>query len=282
MHPKTFPYTAGMDVCGRVEEVSEDVKGFSIGDTIVASNGMTPEGGMAEYMVVPASEAVLKPKSVSIEEAAASSSSITALDAVGDVKGKRVLVLGGSGGVGTAAIQLAKRAGASFIVTTSTQKELSASLGADLVLDYREKDWWTQKEFFDNKLDVIIDAVGGNGHWKKSQKVLKTKNEGGKFVAVCGDDPKPDMSTVLKALGFMLSLPWRPLSTQIRPRKFPSYRLLFPEDTQKGREQVMEKIQDGAITVVVDTMLPFTEAGVQDAFAKIASGHAHGKVVVKM
>jgi NADPH:quinone reductase-like Zn-dependent oxidoreductase len=286
LHPKAFPYTPGMDVCGVVEQVAPGANGFKVGDVVVASNGLAPQGGMASYMVVSASQAIVKPEIIPMEQAAASSSAITALDALqvyGDVKGKRVLVLGGSGGVGSAAIQLAKRVlGAAFVATTSTQLELCRELGADLVVDYRSQDWWTHPEFVKDKLDLIIDAVGGNQHWIKSHGVLKPGKEGGKFVAVAGDDPHPNMGTYRKVLGFALTLPWRPLWSELWSGKLPYYKLLLPGDTQKSRRAVLERLEDGSLRIILDSTLPFTEEGVRRALGAVAGGHAHGKVVVKM
>merc|ERR1719174_2719410 len=111
MHPSKFPYIPGMDVCGTVEEVSTDVVDFKVGDVIVASNGMDPIGGMAEYMAVSTDNAVLKPGKISVEEAAACASAVTSRNAILDYvkKGERVLILGGSGGVGSSAITIAKK-----------------------------------------------------------------------------------------------------------------------------------------------------------------------------
>jgi len=252
-------------------------------------------GGLAEYMLVDADQAVLKPDNVSVEVAAASSSAITALDAVAAVisttnnnstaiEGKRVLVLGGSGGVGSAAIQLVKRVGgASFVATTSTQAELCQSLGADEVVNYRNQDWWTHEDFINNKFDVIIDTVGGKNHFDKSHAVLKTRRDGGCFVAVAGDDTVPDMTTWWKALKYMFGLPIRPMATKLSPGRHPAYIHIFPGDNvAKGRQTVLEKLGDGSLKIPLHQILPFTEEGVRKAFEIVASGHAHGKVVVKM
>ena len=95
MHPNKFPFVPGMDVCGTVVDAngSQDVQE---GDVIVAANGISPQGGLTEYMAVSKSEVVLKPDKVGVLEAAASSSAITARNAVLDhvKEGDRVLILG--------------------------------------------------------------------------------------------------------------------------------------------------------------------------------------------
>merc|ERR1712232_756799 len=187
----TLPYVPGMDVCGRVEEVSEGLSEFKEGDIIVASNGMTPVGGMAEYMLVDPSLAALKPLSVDITQAASCiTSAATAFNAVKYIKeNDRVLILGGSGGVGSSAITLAKLSGASYVVAVSTQQIMCLKLGADEVINYTQRNWWEVEEYQSNKFDVIIDTVGGGNFYDKGTNVLKTGKDGGYFIAVTGDDP---------------------------------------------------------------------------------------------
>ena len=107
LHPKSFPFVPGMDVCGKILNPNGSTD-FQINDVVVAANGISPQGGLAQYMAIKKSEAVHKPDNVNILEAAASSSAITARNAVLDhvKEGDRVLILGGSGGVGSAAIAL--------------------------------------------------------------------------------------------------------------------------------------------------------------------------------
>lgn len=284
MHPERFPYVPGMDVCGKVVNANDSTK-FRVGDIVVADNGMTLIGGMAEYMAVPESEAVLKPTSLPEPQSAASSSAITARNAVMDYvsKGDRVLILGGSGGVGSAAITIAKKhADASFIATTSTQVDLCKSLGADVVIDYRKDNWWDME--WEKKFDVIIDTVGGGNFVNKANRVIKTRTQGGTFVAVVGDDPKPDATSWWKAIKWAASLPGRPLYTWFRRRTLPKYVLLMPYDSQKGRKQVLGWMEEKAFDVHLDDKSPhpFTIEGVREAFRTVASGHAHGKVVVVM
>jgi len=289
IQPSKFPFVPGMDVCGVVQDPNGSTV-FQKGDIVVADNGMSPQGGLAEYMVVPQSEAVLKPSSVSVIEAAGSSSAITARNAIFDYcagSTSRILILGGSGGVGSAAIQMAKRHNkASFIATTSTQAEMCKSLGADRVIDYRQENWWEIKEFQNEqqKFDVIIDTVGGGNYVDKAEHVLKGRKEGGHFIAVTGDNPKPDAQTLWKTIqfltGFLLA---RPLYNFIMARHLPKYTVLMPYDEAKGRQDVLTFLEDKKLKIALDDdPLPFTKEGVCKAFQKVASGHAHGKVVVSI
>jgi NADPH:quinone reductase-like Zn-dependent oxidoreductase len=118
LKPPAWPYVPGMDVCGVVEEIGAGAVsgfggGFSVGDIVVATNGANAWGGLAELMAVDAKLAAPKPDNLSpVMAAACPVSAVTALHMVEKEakvkKGDRVLVLGGSGGVGTAAVQLAK------------------------------------------------------------------------------------------------------------------------------------------------------------------------------
>uniref|UniRef100_A0A7S2GWZ4 Enoyl reductase (ER) domain-containing protein n=1 Tax=Helicotheca tamesis TaxID=374047 RepID=A0A7S2GWZ4_9STRA len=284
LRPK-LPFVPGMDVCGVVEAVTDKVKDFKVGDIVAANNGFMPVGGMAEYMLVDASLAVFKPPSVDIIQAAACSSAVTSLHSVKNVKkGDRVLVLGGSGGVGSSAIRLAKNAGASFIATTSTQHAMCSSLGADEVINYNEENWWERDTFRNNPFDIVIDTVGGGNFYGKAVHVLKSNKRGGHFIAVTGDDPKPDLTTWFKAIRFLIKIPGRPLWTRIRRAKYPRFTTLMPYDETNGLAQVLALIEKGDLEIILDesSPLPFTEEGVKTAFKTQGYGHAHGKVVVKM
>jgi NADPH:quinone reductase-like Zn-dependent oxidoreductase len=284
MH-QPFPFIPGMDICGEVVD-SNGSANFKNDDVVVASNGLSPVGGMAEFMAIDMGEAAILPHGVSREQGASSSSAVTARNAVMDyVKaGDRVLILGGSGGVGSAAIQIAKtHAKASFIAVTSTQLDLCEELGADRVINYNDVDWWTVEEYQRKKFDVVIDTVGGGNFYGRAEKVLKTGKEGGTFVAVTGDDPQPDCSTawkVMKFFGYMLT---NVIYTKLKTRTLPNYVPLYPYDLAKSRKEVLEWMGQGTLTIKLDgDPLPFTVAGAREAFIKVGSHHAHGKVVVKI
>ncbi len=284
IHPSSFPFVPGMDVCGVVLDANGSTN-FNAGDVVVAANGVSPVGGMAEYMVIREEEAVIKPPNVPINESAASSSAITACNAVMDYvrKGDRVLILGGSGGVGSAAIQIAKKhGGASFVAATSTQIDFCKSLGADLVVDYRETNWWEKD--WGERFDKIIDTVGGGNYINRAHLVLKPGAEGGRFVAVTGDETKPDCTTWWKAIKFFARVSGRLIYAWLFQRRLPGYTLLMPYDFPGGRKQVLHWMQEKSLNVKLDEVspLPFTEEGVSKAFQVVASGRAHGKVVVAM
>ena len=284
--PPSMPYIPGKDVCGIVTAVDTGSK-FKVGDCIVGSKDMEGHAGMAEYIVLYESRSCLKPPAINpLEAAACADSAITAMRAVTAAKirqGSRVLILGGSGGVGSAAVQLAKLAKPSFLASTSTQHDLLASLGVDLPIDYRSTNWWEQQDFQENPFDVIIDCVGGGDHYSKARQVLKSKWSGGRFVAVVGDDPNPLVQRIDQLLVFAMRMLWKPIWTFFCPW-VPAYVMVVSSTEASWLEKVLGLLAEGKLKIVLDpaSPLPFTAAGVKRALEIQASHHAHGKVVVKI
>lgn len=154
----------GSDIAGIVQAVGANVTEFGPGDEVFGSTwdpAATPSGTFAEYAVAPANRLIAKPAELTFEEAAASvMSGITALIAMRDVgevgPGKRVLINGCSGGVGTLAVQIAKALGAQVTGVCSTRNlEFVQSLGADHVIDYTKEDFTRGTQ----RYDVILDNV---------------------------------------------------------------------------------------------------------------------------
>ena len=156
----------GMEVSGVIESVGRDVKDFKKGDEVMALTGFDG-GGYAEYSSVTAIDGdekkgmvVLKPSNLSFERAAAlPAGALTALLHLQKVqvgKGKKILIYGASGSVGTFAVQIAKYYGAEVTGVCSTANiELVKSIGADKVIDYTKEDFTQTAE----KYDIVFDAV---------------------------------------------------------------------------------------------------------------------------
>jgi NADPH:quinone reductase-like Zn-dependent oxidoreductase len=292
-HPP-FPYVPAHDICGTVVELDpSDNTGikFKVGDEVVATWSEIALGGLAEYALADASRTVLKPPRVSAAEgAAAANSAGHALRIVrekGRVQaGERVLVLGASGGVGTALVQLVKQAGASYIAATSTQEQLMRSLGADEILDYRSRDWWTVEEFKTNQFDVIFDLVEGAAGWEraKSSGVLKRGVAGGRFVAVTMMNPRQPFHTVGDMAGFMSGILWRWTWTRVASLCVPLNTPVLSGVDGETLTEVLAAVDAGRLKVVLDprSPFPFTLEGVVAAFQLQDSMHAHGKVVIQV
>ncbi|WP_458780536.1 NAD(P)-dependent alcohol dehydrogenase [Arthrobacter sp. D3-16] len=174
----------GMDVAGVVESVSPDVTGFAPGDEVIAMLGAR-FGGHAEYVTVPQNGAVThKPRNLGFEEAAALVfGGITAQAFLGRANltlGAEVLVIGASGAVGTAAVQLANLAGAQVTaVCSGGNANLVQSLGARRVIDYTKEDFTQLAETY----DIIVDCVG-NVPFSRLQPLIKPE---GALLSVIAD-----------------------------------------------------------------------------------------------
>lgn len=171
----------GMQIAGVVESVGKNVQRFDIGDEVFASTGMS-FGGYAEYKCMPENSAIAKkPTNMSFEEASAvpipGLGALALVKKSGVEKGKKVLVCGASGSVGTFTIQLAKYFGGEVTaVCSSGNFKLAKSLGASKTIDYNKEDFTKSKI----KYDCVIDAIG---------KTLKSACKGiiapnGKFISM--------------------------------------------------------------------------------------------------
>lgn len=163
-----LPFTPGSDLAGIIKKVGEDVKHLSVGDEVF---GFVAFGALAEEVVVSANSCFPKPKSMDFPVAAsfmmAYGTSFHALKDRGQLKeGETLLVLGASGGVGLAAVELGKLMGATVIAAASTDEKLALcqEYGADKTINYKKEDLKSKiKELTNNRgADVIYDPVGGN------------------------------------------------------------------------------------------------------------------------
>lgn len=194
----------GMDVAGVVEEKGDKVsENINVGDEVFGSAGTN--GSLAEYTIVDPKHIALKPSSVSFAEAATLNvTHITSLQGLRDYgklqEGDRVLIIGASGGCGTAAVQLASTLGAKDIVGVCSGRnaELVRSLGATDIIDYTQQ---TVRDFYlsgeqtevpeEKKFDVIYDTAtnSGAGEDYKDTCMQLLKKDGerhGQYVAICG------------------------------------------------------------------------------------------------
>lgn len=169
------PFAPGGEVCGEVVALGEGVSGFAVGDRVLA---LTGHGGFATHMVLDATRAVKVPDGMPSEDAACFIFTYgTSLHALKDraalQHGETLLILGAAGGVGAAAIELAKAMGASVIAAVSSEDkaDFCTAIGADQTIIYpRQMDRDAQRAFSDKvkdltggaDVDVVYDAVGGD------------------------------------------------------------------------------------------------------------------------
>lgn len=277
--PYRLPLILGNDVAGVVVRVGSQVRRFTPGDEVYARPDKDRIGTFAEFIAMDESAVAIKPKTLTMEEAASIPLvGLTAWQVLVEranlQKGQKVLIHAGSGGVGTFAIQLAKHLGAVVATTTSTANVAWVkALGADIVIDYREDDFATVLRDY----DVVLSSLAGGG-LEKSLQVLKP---GGKLISISGP-PDPDFA---KDLG----LPWivrqvmRFLSHRIRKqakRHGVTYSFLFMRASGDQLREIALLVDAGVIRPVVDRVLPFESTN--EAMSYVDGGRAKGKVVVKV
>ncbi|PLT28113.1 NAD(P)-dependent alcohol dehydrogenase [Peribacillus deserti] len=254
----------GGDIAGRVESVGANVKQFQPGDEVLGDLSRCGWGGFAEYVSVPEHALVLKPASLSFEEAAAvPMAAVTALQSIRDkgrVKaGQKVLIHGASGGVGTFAVQIAKSFGAEVTAVCSTRNvKIAKSLGADSVIDYTREDFAKMNDRF----DLII---GANGYQPISvyRRALKTN---GIFVHVGGSSAQLFQAMTLG--------PWISLSGDKKVHSF------LQRSNQKDLQHIKDLLEKGKVKPVIDKHFALHE--VPEAFKYFAEGHAQGKVIIQI
>ena len=236
-------------------------------------------GTFAEFVAVKEDSVAMKPRNLTMEEAASIPLvGLTAWQALVEKaqlkRGQKVFIQAGSGGVGTFAIQLAKQLGATVATTTSTGNvALVKSLGADVVIDYK-------KDAFEERLrdyDVVLNSQDGET-LKKSLGVLKP---GGHLISISGP-PDPRFAEDIKA-PWVVKQVMRALSLGVRrqaQRLKLTYAFLFMKASGSQLKQITTLIESGAIRPVVDKVFPFEATN--EALAYVESGRAKGKVVIKV
>jgi NADPH:quinone reductase-like Zn-dependent oxidoreductase len=201
MFPWDFPIILGWDVAGDIVEIGADVTEFKVGDAIYARPETTRFGTYADYAIVDAELAAIKPENQNYAEAAAVPlAGLTAYQALfehGRLKeGEKVLIHAGAGGVGTYAIQLAKAVGAYVITTASPRNhELLQKLGADEIIDYHTTDF----EEVLHDIDLVFDTMGGDTQ-KKSFTVLKPKGRLISILSIEDEDLAKEKDIFAKAV----------------------------------------------------------------------------------
>ncbi|WP_018390223.1 NADP-dependent oxidoreductase [Ancylobacter sp. FA202] len=277
--PYRPPFILGHDMAGIVARVGSDVRRFKVGDEVYARPRDGRIGTLAERIAVHEDDLALKPKNLTMEEAASIPLvGLTAwqalVDRAGLRKGQKILIHAGSGGVGTFAIQLAKHLGATVATTTSTANvDLVTSLGADVVIDYKTQDF----EKVLSGYDVVLNSLGGDT-LQKSLSVLKPS---GKLISISGP-PDADFARQ-KGLNWGLRQLMRLLSFGIRRKakgRGLAYSFLFMRADGGQLNQITALIEAGAIRPVMDRVFPF--GATNDALAYLDTGRSKGKVVVKL
>lgn len=277
--PYKFPLILGHDLAGIVTKIGSKVNRFKVGDEVFARPADFQIGTFAEYISVNENNVALKPKNISMEEAA--SIPLVALtvwqafvEKANLKKGQKVFIQAGSGGVGTIAIQLAKHLGATVATTTSANNfDLVKSLGASVVIDYKTQDFETILKDYDLVLNSQDEET-----LEKSLRILKP---GGKVVSISG----PPDTAFAKEMGlswFMkIAISFLSRKTRKQANKLNiDYSFLFMQANGKQLSEIGKLIEAGVISPVIDKVFRFEE--MNEAMSYVSSGRAKGKVVVNV
>ena len=252
---RAFPVILGGDISGVVEKVGSNITKFKSGDPVFAYVSLDNSGGYAQYALVTEREAAPKPRSlIYVEAAAVPIVALTAWQALIDTAklkaGQTVLIHGGSGGVGSFAIQIAKAHGAKVIATASTaNQELLKQLGADVAIDYTKQNF----ENIAKDVDVVLDSIG---------KDTLARSYG-----------------VVKKGGIIVSLVARPDPAELEKHAIRGEALSVDPNSDELSE-IGKLIDEKKINVIVSQTFPLSEA--RKAQEQVATGHTRGKIVLKV
>lgn len=269
--PGASPYP-GLECSGRIVEIGPGVSGWSVGDEVCA---LLAGGGYAEKVAIPAGQLLPVPQGVDLKQAAALPEVVCTVWSnvfmVAHLRpGETLLVHGGSSGIGTMAIQLAKAVGAKVAVTAGTKEKLDrcAKLGADILINYREQDFVAEvkKATGGAGADVILDNMGA----KYLDRNVQTLAVNGR-LAVIGlqGGVKGELN-----LGALLSKRAAVSATSLRARPLSEKASIVAA----VREHVWPLLEGGHVRPVVDRELPMSDAAAAHRVVE-ESGHV-GKVLL--
>jgi putative PIG3 family NAD(P)H quinone oxidoreductase len=269
--PGASPYL-GLECAGRIAEVGPGVSGWSVGDEVCA---LLSGGGYAEKVAVPAGQLLPVPKGVDVKQAAALPEVVCTVWSnvfmIAHLRpGETLLVHGGSSGIGTMAIQLAKAVGAKVAVTAGSQEKLDrcAELGADILINYREQDFVAEvKKATDGAgADVILDIMGAK-YLDSNVRALAVNGR----LAIIGlqGGVKGELN-----IGALLGKRAAISATTLRARPLEEKAAIVAA----AREHVWPLIDSGHVRPVVDREIPMPEAAAAHRAVE-ESGHI-GKVLL--
>jgi len=275
------PKVIGWDATGTVEAVGDAVTLFKVGDAVYYAGDLTRSGSNAEYQLV--DERIVGTKPVQLNDAEAAAMPLTALtaweslydririDAEKD-KGKSILIIGGAGGVGSIAIQLAKRISGLKVITTASRnetKEWCKAMGADLVVNHTNLIEEIQAAGY-QEVDFVLDFVDLNGYWDAIVELIKPQ---GHIVSITGS-ANPIALNKLKNKSVTFS--WELMYT----------RSMYQTNDMEEQHRILNKLaallDNGTLQTTLNTTLKgFTAANLKEAHRLLESGKTIGKVVIE-
>jgi NADPH2:quinone reductase len=275
------PKVIGWDAVGIVEAVGAEVSKFKVGDEVYYAGDLTRSGSNAEYQLVDERIVGFKPKNLSIAEAAAIPlTGLTAWESIFDRikvnpekdKGKTILILAGAGGVGSLAIQIAKKVAQLTVIATASRPESSTwckDLGADYVVNHY--DLKAELEAIGHaEVDYILDFVNINNYWETVVEIIKPQ---GHIVSITGSNEPLNLS-LLKKKSATFSF------------EFMYTRSMYTTNDMAQQYHILNEIgrllDDGTLKTTLTTVLKgFTVDNLKRAHLMQESGKTIGKTVIE-
>ena len=262
----------GLEVAGIIAEIGEGVTAFAVGDRVC---GLANGGGYAEYCVLPEGQTLAVPDGLDDVSAAGLPETFFTVWAnlfmmAGMGEGKSVLIHGGTSGIGTTAIQLARAFGASRIFTTAGSAEKCAAaeaLGADVAINYREQDFAEIIKAQSDGVDVILDMIGGRYFQRNLSSLAK---DGCLSIIAFLGGPKVEEANLMPIMRKRL----RVIGSTMRPRT--------DAEKREIRDELLDKVWSlvarGDVKPVIDKVFAFEN--VVDAHRRMEEGDHIGKIIL--
>lgn len=255
--PLNLPVTLGGDIAGEVSEIGGSVTNLAVGDKIYGQANVVAgnSGAFAEYAATSAEQISIAPSNLDyIEAASLPLAGVSAwqglVQHVGLKPGQKIFIHGGSGGIGTIAIQIAKNIGA-YVATTATGDDMEyvKELGADQAIDYKSQDFTKILSEFDS----VFDTVGGDD-FSKTLEILKKDGVAVSMIAPPDDEKAKNLE--ITAMTQMTHV------------------------NKKGLDALRVLVEEGVVTPHIDKVFELSE--ISEAFEAKEKGSIKGKVAIKV
>lgn len=260
--PYELPLILGWDAAGIVTAVGSNVKEFQVGDNVFFRPEMEKQGTYADEIVVAANLVAPMPRGLTYTEAASlplvGLTVWQALVEVGNIQaGDVVLILAGSGGIGSFAIQVAKARGA-YVTTTTSVKNIDfvRDLGADQVIPYDQESIQDSEMTF----DFMLDTLGGSSY----EQALTRMKPNSTVATIFGgpDDERPDSIK------------------QIEQERQLNIQYVFTRPDGKNMDRIRELVESQKVRPIISEVYPLTVDGVRKAHLSNQTGRTRGKIIL--
>ncbi len=262
----------GLEVAGTVARVGDGVDGLRSGDPVCA---LLAGGGYATYCAAPAGQVLPVPDGLDMIAAAALPEAVFTVwtnlfDRARLSAGERLLVHGGTSGIGVTAIQLARAFGARVFATAGTAEKCAVCerLGAERAIDYRQADFVVEIAALAGEVDVILDMVGGD-YFARNLEVLATEGRLVQIAFMAGAKVEVDLMAVMRK---RLTI----TGSTLRARAVEDKAAI----AKAVHSRVWPLIESGAIVPVIDSVFPLAEAA--QAHRRMEAGGHIGKIVLRL